>query len=160
MVKLAFNNKALEKMFRAWKFARIISLELFDAAQGNLDYKQLYKKDDYTILFQFLCLTTTTDAYYRKITGAKNKQFGVLIKEGTTYKKAEIANTKVKQYLTAQIEELDTLLKGFDEKKFEASMRYLSNLLAHEYLHQGQLVVMFREAGIPFPKRFQETWAL
>lgn len=30
----------------------------------------------------------------------------------------------------------------------------------HEYLHHGQFIVMFREAGIELPERFKKAWAL
>ncbi len=160
MVKLNFQDKTLEKLFRDFSWGRNNTILLWENSTNHLEYKQKFKDDDYTLLHQFLCVLTTTDTYLRKMQNAKNKQFGILIQNGVIRKKSEITKEEVKKLLEEQIEQIENLLKLFDDKKFNHNIGHLANLLAHEYLHQGQLVVMFREAGITFPDRFQKAWAL
>ncbi len=106
-----------------------------------------------------LCLITTTDAYYRRLTDHADKSFGVLVDKRVT-QKSNIAESDVKDLLKRQVVTLETLLKHFSVNDFEANIQDIQAIINHEYLHQGQLVVMFREAGISLPERFRQAFDL
>lgn len=117
--------------------------------------------DQYSILYQFQCLVTTDDAYYRKLTKASDTRFGVLVaSNGLDIRKADIAESDIRKLLTDGLARLEQLLISFDEAQFERHAQSIQSIFNHEYLHQGQLVVLFRQAEIELPERFREAFAL
>lgn len=159
-----FKNLLLENIFKSFKWARNNSLEIFEEAQKNnvLDYIPEVKNqfEFQPILFQFQCLATTTDVYLHQLKGNKNFQFGYLVKDGKVIKKKEIAQADLSKILEMQLGELEMIFKDFDEKQLEENLNILNIISNHEYLHQGQLIVMMREAGVDLPERFRKTFAL
>jgi len=160
MTKMNFENKALERMVRSFKWARNNSLQILDVAQKQdmLSY-QPEGDDQRTVLYQFQCLVTTTDTYYRKLTDHNDKRFGIMIRDDVT-KKTDIAQGDLKITLAQQIGELEKLFRDFTAEDFETNTQDVQSIINHEYLHQGQLVVMFRSRGIALPERFRSAFDL
>jgi hypothetical protein len=166
MVKLNFKNPQLEKMFRMFKWARNNTVQIFgEADKGNiLSYKSTMKNNSsyefQPLLFQFQCIVTTTDTYYRKLTYNNNQQFGILIRAKKITPKKDIPASEIKPLLEKQIKEFDNLFKNFDVKDIEKNIENILSISNHEYLHQGQMIVAFREAGVELPERYKKAWAL
>lgn len=158
MTKMNFENKTLERMVRSFKWARNNSLQILDAAQKQdmMSYRP-EGDEQHTILYQFQCLVTTTDTYYRKLTNHNDKRFGIMIRDEVT-KKTDIAQGDLKVILVQQVKELEELLRSFGDDDFETSVQDIQSIINHEYLHQGQLVVMFRSRGIALPERFRSAF--
>lgn len=166
MVKLSFSDPVLEKIFRSWKWARNNTLELLDKAikEGILDFApSTDKKVPYTfqnILFQFQCMVTTTDTYYRKLTGHSNKSYGILVVDGKVISKKDITLELIKSQLEEQSDRLENILKPLSYKDIDKQIRTIMTISDHEYLHQGELILMLRQAGVDLPERFKRAWAL
>lgn len=160
MTKMNFENKTLERMMRSFKWARNNSLQLLDIAQKQNAMN--YRPDgngQHTVLYQFQCLATTTDAYYRRLTNGDDKRFGVMIRDDVT-EKTDIPQENLKTILVEQIGELENLFRHFSADDFETNIQAIQSIVNHEYLHQGQLVVMFRSCGIALPERFRSAFDL
>ena len=78
--------KAYRSLINNLIWARTNSVELFNIAQqkGVLDYLPHYtikNKDiqNRTVLYQFQCMLTTTNARIRRLRNDEEQQFGVLI---------------------------------------------------------------------------------
>jgi hypothetical protein len=159
-----FKNPLLENIFKSFKWARNNSIEILEEAVKNnvLDYAPQVKNrfEFQPIIFQFQCLATTTDVYLHQLKGNPNLKFGYLVKDGKVIKKKEIAQSDLSKILEMQLEELEMIFKDFDEKQLEENLNILNIISNHEYLHQGQLIVMLREAGVDLPERFRKTFAL
>lgn len=161
-----FKSPVLEKIFKRFKWTRNNTIQIFEQAEKEeiLDYaSNSSKSSKYTfqpIIFQFQCVVTTTDTYLRKLTKHPNKGFGILIINGEVISKKEIKVENVSKLLKDQLKELEQLLKNFDDKAAEECLDYILDISNHEHLHQGQLIVMFREAVAELPERFQKAWAL
>lgn len=161
-----FISPALEQLFKSYKYARNNSIKIFDEAvkQDVLGFHSTSKKQtDYSfqsILFQFQCLVSTTDTYYRRLTNARNNDFGVYVTEDKIIPKQELSAEVIKKILPQQLEEIEELLKSFDEEKAEKVIDKIGMFGNHEYLHQGQLILMFREAGAKLPESYVKVWAL
>ncbi|MCL5438377.1 MAG: hypothetical protein M1268_00125 [Patescibacteria group bacterium] len=95
---------------------------------------------------------------YRKLTKNNNQQFGVLLQKGKILNKKDIETEELKKLLKSQLVVLEELLRDFDEDQIKDNIESIISLLSHEHLHQGQLVVMLREAGIDLPERFKKSW--
>ena len=151
----------LEKLMRSFKWARNNSLQILASAQSNdlLAYSPT-SKPEHDMLYQFQCLLTTTDKYYRQLSNHKNQQFGIIVQNDTIITKRDIPEIDIQPLLKKQIIELESLLKDFDESKFRANLQTIQSIINHEYLHQGQLVVMFRENQTLLPDRFQKAFDL
>jgi len=163
MAKLEFENKALERLFRSWKWSRNNTLQMLEIAIAAdiLDYAPASKEFSFQpILHQFQCLVTTTDTYCRQLTNAANQSFGVLIRDGKVVNKHEITDTDVSERLASQITELEQLVGSYDDQRFAENAKSIQAIFNHEYLHHGQLLVMFREAGVDVPERFKKAFAL
>lgn len=160
MTKMNFENKALERMVRSFKWARNNSLQIFDIVhdQGIANYRP-NGDGQHTMLYQFQCLATTTDTYYRKLTNHKDRRFGVLIRD-SAIKKVDITQEDLKGILVKQVEDLENLFRHFTADDFETNIQDIQSIVNHEYLHQGQLVVMFRSRGIALPERFRSAFDL
>jgi hypothetical protein len=160
MTKMNFENKALERMIRSFKWARNNSLQILDIVQDRDIIG--YRPDgdgQHTILYQFQCLATTTDAYYRKLTKHEDKRFGIIIRENIT-RKTDIAQENLKAILAQQVIELENVLRHFTGDDFETNIQDIQPIINHEYLHQGQLVVMFRSHDVVLPERFRSAFDL
>lgn len=55
---------------------------------------------------------------------------------------------------------LEAILKPYTYEDMQTHIRPILTITEHEYLHQGEMLLMFREAGIELPKRFSKAWAL
>lgn len=117
-------------------------------------------KGQHPVLYQFQCLVTTDDAYYRKLTSHANRRFGVLIQDGETIKKMDIPESQLKKLLQDDLTKLESLFATFDDKQFAAHSQDIQRIFNHEYLHQGQLVVLFRQADVELPERFRKAFDL
>ena len=161
-----FISPTLEQLFKSYKYARNNSIKIFEEAvkQDILGFhSSSEKKNDYefqSILFQFQCMVSTTDAYYRTLSNAKNKDFGIYVTEEKIVPKQELSAEMIKKILPQQLKEIEDLLKSFDEKKAEKLIDKVGLIANHEYLHQGQLILMFREAGAKLPESYVKAWAL
>ncbi len=166
MVKMNFRNPVLEKIVRRFKWTRNNTSQLFDKAEENeiLDFKpssSKQSKDDFQpVIYQFQCIITTTDTYYRKLINARDTQFGVFVDGEKILPKKELEKEMVKDALKTQIGQLEVLLKPYDEALLDRHIKTILTISDHEYLHQGELILMFREAGVDFPPRFKTAWAL
>lgn len=166
MVKMNFADPVLEKIVRRWKWSRNNTILLFETALGQniLGYipKNLHKpnNESHSVLYQFQCIVTTTNTYYRKLINDKNKSYGILVDNGEVIKKEDISKEMVINQLKMQADLLENLLKPFSAKDIEKNIKEIMTISDHEYLHQGQLIVLFREAGAKFPDRFSQAWAL
>jgi len=163
MAKLDFENKALEKLFRGWKWSRNNTLQMLEiaVAANILEYTPASKEFSFQpIRHQFQCLVTTTDTYCRHLTNAANQSFGVLARDGKAVDKHDITDADISERLASQITELEQLLKLYDDRRFEENAKPVQAIFNHEYLHHGQLLVMFREAGVDVPERFKKAFAL
>lgn len=166
MVKMNFSNPVLEKIVRRWKWSRNNTLLLYEAAieQKILNYTPVKNKDTkhepHSVLYQFQCIVTTTNTYYRKLINDKNKSFGVLDINGEITKKENISIETVNEQLEMQMDLLERYLKPLSSGDLEKNIKDIMTISDHEYLHQGQLIVLFREAGAQFPERFATAWAI
>jgi hypothetical protein len=166
MVKLNFQDPLLEKIFRNWKWTRNNTILLFESAfaQGGLEYRPPYKEQEedprrYTLFYQFQCIITATDAYYRLLTTGEAR-FGMFVEESGETDKMDISVERIAALLDKQIRDFDVLFKDYSAKDLEEHIKHIQSLLNHENMHHGQLIVMFREAGLKFPQRFAQAWAL
>lgn len=158
-----FKNVLLEKIFKNFKWIRNNTIQLFSTAhKSNIhSYKSPVNiNTPQHLLFQFQCVVTTTDSYYRKIINHQNKNYGILIQNGKVINKVEINAGEIEKLFLIQLEVLENLFKTFDEKKLEKHIDNILTISNHEYLHQGQMIIMFREAGVELPERFKKAWAL
>lgn len=161
-----FKLPTLEQLFKNYKWARNNTIKIFDEAvrQNILDYRsssnQSFKHTFQPILFQFQCIVTTTDAYFRKLSNAKNQNYGIYVDGENIVQKKELTTEDIKKILPKQLKELETLLKDFDEKKTEKLIDKVGMISNHEHLHHGELILMFREAGAELPESFVKSWAL
>lgn len=161
-----FKSPILEKIFKQVKWTRNNTIEIYNQAEASriLEYtSSSSNQKKYTfqpIIFQFQCIVTTTDTYYRKLTDNPVSQFGVFVEGSNIIQKKQLSSEKIKRILKEQLPQLQDLFKPFTNQKVE---EYVNDILAfsnHEYLHQGQFILMFREAGVELPERFKKAWAL
>jgi hypothetical protein len=166
MVKMNFKDPILEKIVRRWKWTRNNTILLFEKAQEEkiLNYASKTDKNvSYSfqpILFQFQCIVTTTDTYNRKLILAENQNYGVLVVGGKAIEKKDLTEGLIKKQLEEQMETLEELFKTYSYEDVEENIKQILTISDHEYLHQGEMIVMFREAGVDLPERFKTAWAL
>lgn len=163
MAKIEFQNEILEKLFRGYKWARNNSIQMLETASANgiLSYKP--KDSEFTfkpLLHQFQCLASTVDTYYRQLTAAENQNFGIIVIDGIPVKKSEITIEHLPKLLKSQLEDLEKLFKDFSDKDFAENTKSIQAICNHEYLHQGELIILMREAGVDLPERFRKAFAL
>lgn len=94
------------------------------------------------------------------MTGHKNLSYGVLVQGEEVLEKKDISEEIIAQKLEEQMRDLEELLKTFDDKRAEKFINEMMTIVNHEHLHQGQMIVDFREAGVELPQRFKKAWAL
>lgn len=161
-----FKNPILEQLFKSYKWARNNTSKILNEAikQEILGFhSSSQKKEDYSfqsILFQFQCIVSTTDTYYRRLIGDKNKKFGIYLADEKVIPKQELSTEHIEKILPKQLKDLENLLKTFDEEKTTRCIDKVSLITSHEYLHQGQLILMFREADAKLPESYVRSWAL
>jgi len=161
MTKMNFENKALERFYRSFKWARNNSLQLWDVVRGeNMSGYQPQGSGQHSALYQFQCLITTTDTYYRKLTAHKDARFGVLIDGQRVVTKEDVPSDTITKILKQQIIDLEDLLRNFNDADFQERIQDIQSIINHEYLHQGQLVIMFRENNTTLPDRFKKAFDL
>jgi hypothetical protein len=153
MVKLEFKNKILEKIFRRFKWTRNNTILLFE---NYIESKNPNKE----LLYQFQCIVTTTDTYWRKFTDHIDNEFGKLIYKDKIYLKKNVDQSLISVLLDKQARELENLLRDFDANRTDKEVNEILAIMNHEYLHQGQLIQLFYEEKIEFPERFAKAWAL
>ena len=161
MATLDFQNKTLERLYRSFKWARNNSLQLLDVAQRSQKLGWVPQGEgQHDVLYQFQCMVTTTDTYIRKLQKSADVRFGVFICEGQAIKKNELTLQQTRTALKGQLQQLELMLKNYDNQKFEDSIQDIQAIANHEYLHQGQIVVMFRQADLPISERFKTAFDL
>ena len=166
MVKMNFADPVLETIIRRWKWTRNNTILLFQKAEEKniLNYtSKTDKKVSYTfqpVIFQFQCIVTTTDAYYRKLIKTENQNFGILFVDDKVVNKKDITTELVKEQLEKQVCVLENFFKPFIYKDIKENIKAILAISDHEYLHQGELLLMFRETGIDLPERFKKAWHL
>ncbi len=127
-----------------------------------LSYVPNYKTDNMSnrdVLYQFQCIITTTDARIRQLTGHEKERFGILVTETGLVKKRGIKEEQIIDLLLEQGTALEKTLRKLEKFDPQTELK-LKSLIFHEYLHHGQLIVMFREKGTKFPDEFDQAWAL
>lgn len=156
-----FKVKELERLMRSFKWARNNSVFIFEEARlkNLLEYRPT-NDPKHGLLYQFQCLLTTTDKYYRQLSHHDNQQFGIIVHDDVTVDKVAIPEDDIAALLKKQTFDLESLLKDFNSEEFSANIQTIQSIINHEYLHQGQLVVMFRENETPLPERFQKAFDL
>jgi len=161
MATLDFQNKTLERLYRSFKWARNNSLQLLDIAQKSQKLDWTPQGDgQHSVLYQFQCMVTTTDTYIRKLQNSADARFGVLIHDGQVIKKNDLTVVQVKSLLKDQLRQLELQLKNFSDQELEDLVQDIQSVANHEYLHQGQIVVMFRQASLSIPERFKTAFDL
>lgn len=161
-----FKSLALEQLFKNFKWARNNTIEIFEAAaaQQILDYRSTpIKQSKYTfqpVLFQFQCIVSTTDTYFRKLSNAKNQDYAIYVDGDAIVQKSELTVEQIQKILPKQLKELEALLRDFDEEKTGKLIDKVGLINNHEHMHHGELIVMFRETGAELPERFVRSWAL
>jgi uncharacterized damage-inducible protein DinB len=161
MAKMNFENETLEHLFRSFKEARNNSIQLFKSMQES-DTSQYSPTGDatHTALYQFQCLVTITDGYYRRLQGVKNRSFDVAVDEdndGIVIARTDITVERIEDLLIRQGRKLEELLRLYDAEDFKSKIHDIQSIINHEYLHQGQLTLLFREMNIPLPEKVQKV---
>lgn len=158
---LKFKTESAEKLMMNFKWSRNNTLLILQELSDE-DLKLKPKGERWQSLgFQFACLITTTDTYFRKIKGHKDTKYGkVYLRDKALTRDDLTSGELIYKILESQIEELNNLLKEMDQKGVDKHLRHILNLFSHEYLHQGQLVSYFTIFGKKLPARFSRSWAL
>jgi hypothetical protein len=158
---LGFRSTLAEKWMMSFKWSRNNTLLILqELSDSDLELKPEGERWQ-NIGFQFSCLVTTTDTYFRKITKHKDSKFGKAYIEGKVYTKEDLISGELLfKILEAQVNQLNDLIREMDEKDLDKHLRHLINITNHEYLHQGQLVSYFTMFGKKLPARFKKSWAL
>lgn len=152
-------------LLNRFSWLRKNTINLFKTVTNKNDFlfKPHYKiessQENHNLLYQFQCILTTADTYLRKLNKNQNTKFGIIIKKNQIVKKSDIRIETIEELLNNQIEEVNKIFDRTNFNKKEIINTFIS-LVEHEYLHQGQLVVMFRLIGLDFPKEFKRAWNL
>ncbi|MEO6508389.1 MAG: hypothetical protein ABIO02_00395 [Patescibacteria group bacterium] len=157
------SDPLLNKVYHKLRWTRENTIGLFESAEVN-NILSFYSKSDYqkkhtfqSVLFQFQCIITTTNTFNRKLKGDYNAVFGVLVENDREIPKKNIPPSRIYDLLVMQLDELQIVIKDMTG---EEGIDSILGILNHEYLHQGELILMFREAGVELPERFQKAFAL
>lgn len=155
-----FKNKTLKRQFASYKWARNNTLQLLKAAEDAGVLQFLPQASHRSILYQFQCLATTDDTYFRKLTSNTDKRFGIYKNGKDVWAKEDIPKKQLKSLLQTDLSRIENLLAKFAYREFEEHAQTIQSIINHEYLHQGQLVVLFRLAGVAMPERFKNAFDL
>lgn len=158
------NKNMFEYFFNEFLWTRTNTIQLFGLAKkaNILQYKPKYlienPTENHNLLYQFQCVVTSTNTQFRRLRNDKNTRPGIYIKNGETTNKQDIKEENVLAFLKEQIDEAKLMsMNTIDIKKLLTSF---ITIVEHEALHQGQLVVMFRETKTEFPDEFKKAWNL
>lgn len=153
-----------EIMLGRFLWTRTNTIELFRIAQNAkiMQYKPKYlienPTENHNLLYQFQCIITSTDAHFRRLKNDDNQRSGLLTRNGVITKKQEIKEEDIFSLLQNQVTEAKQINVDYpDTKKL---INAFITIYEHEVLHQGQLVIMFRETEQEFPKIFKDAWNL
>lgn len=155
-----FENETLERLFRSFKEARNNSIQLFKSLQESNTSQYTPTGDaTNTALYQFQCIVTITDGYYRRLQGTKNHAFDIVTDEdnGTVIARTDVTMERMEDFLLRQGRKLEELLRLYDAGDFKSKIHDIQSIINYEYLHQGQLAVLFKEMNIAVPDKFQEV---
>lgn len=136
-----FKYPLLEIIFKQYKWERNNTIQLFNKAESEniLDFvSSNTKQKKYTfqpVFFQFQCIVTTTDTYFRKITNHQNTDYAIFVQDDVILKKDKITQEVIKEELKDQMYKLQDLLKGFSDNDAESNICYIQTIIEHEYLH-------------------------
>lgn len=155
-----FANFTLKRQFATYKWARNNTLQILKVAQNASIMEFTPHKNQHSVLYQFQCLITTDNTYYRKLTNSPNRQFGMRVEDQRVIQKVDIPETALKNLLQTGSQRLEELLATFSDEQFETHVQDIQRVFNHEYLHQGQLVVLFRQADVELPERFRKAFDL
>lgn len=161
-----FQNSTLEKIIRRFKWTRENTIQIYEQVEkSDIFLKNPFEKSNnqftfQPVIYQFQCIVTTTDTYYRKLVKDKNEQFGILVFEDQVIPKKEITQVQIKKALKDQAYALEELLRLYDAKKMDDDIRQILTISDHEYLHQGELILMLRFLNVDLPERYRKAWAL
>ncbi len=158
-------NKIIgEYLFNRFLWTRTNTIQLFELAQkaNILQYKPKYlienPTENHDLLYQFQCVLTSTNAHFRRLRNDENIRFAIYVKDGNITKKQDIKEENILSLFNEQIEEAKKVIADcLDLKKLLSTFITIGE---HEALHQGQLVVMFRETKVEFPEEFKKAWNL
>jgi len=158
-------NKIIgEYLFKRFCWTRTNTIQLFELAQkaNILQYKPKYlienPTENHDLLYQFQCVLTSTNAHFRRSRNDENIRFAIYVKDGSITKKQDIKKENILSLFNEQIEEAKKVIADcLDLKKLLSTFITIGE---HEALHQGQLVVMFRETKVEFPEEFKKAWNL
>jgi len=153
-------NLIITKQLASYKWARNNTLQILKAAQAAGVMNFTLHPSQHTALYQFQCLATTDDAYYRKLTNNPDKRFGVLLQHNGAVKKADVPEAQLSKLLRQDLKRLEALLATFTDEQFAIHAQTIQSIFNHEYLHQGQLIVVLRQAGVELPERFRKAFDL
>ena len=151
-------------LFKRFVWMRINTIELFKLAKKAkvLSYKPKYlienPTENHDLLYQFQCILTSADTHFRRLRGDKNQNYGIYIKNNEIIKKRKIKEKDVLAFLKQPIEVAKKIVDNYSD--LEKIIATFITLHEHESLHQGQLVVMFRETKVEFPEVFKKAWNL
>lgn len=153
-----------EYLFSRFVWTRTNTIQLFELSQkaGILQYKPKYlvenPTENHNLLYQFQCVPTSTNAHFRRLRNDENIRFGIYVKKEKIIKKQDIKEEGILILLKEQINEAKLMsTNSSDIKKLLSTFITIGE---HEALHQGQLVVMFRETKVEFPDEFKKAWNL
>lgn len=158
------NETVSDYLFKRFLWTRTNTIELFEFAQKAdiVQHKPKYlvenPTENHNLLYQFQCILTSTNAHFRRLRDDENIKNGIYIKEGNVTNKQDIKEENTVSLLKEQIDEAK-----FMSTKYSDMKRLLSTFITigeHEALHQGQLIVMFRETKVEFPNEFKRAWHL
>jgi len=158
------NKQISELLLKRFIWTRTNTIELFELAlKANIiHYKPKYlienPTENHNLLYQFQCILTSTNAHFRRIKNDENIRFGIYVENRSTTKKQEIPEKNTLYFLKSQIEKAQQITSNItDIQKLISSFITIGE---HEALHQGQIVVMFRERKVEFPAEFKQAWNL
>lgn len=158
------NNGISELILKRFVWTRTNTIELYKMAENAnvLQYKPKYlienPTENHNVLYQFQCIFTSTNTHFRRLKNDENTRFGIYVKNEKITKKQEIQPDTILNLLQEQIDEARILTT--DSKELNKLLATFITIGEHESLHQGQLIVMFRETKIEFPQEFKEAWNL
>jgi len=158
------NKQISELLLKRFIWTRTNTIELFELAlKANIiHYKPKYlienPTENHNLLYQFQCILTSTNAHFRRIKNDENIRFGIYVENRSITKKQEIPEKNTLYFLKSQIEKAQQITSNItDIQKLISSFITIGE---HEALHQGQIVVMFRERKVEFPAEFKQAWNL
>lgn len=159
----------VSEFVRIWNFTRRETLEILGSLNGDqINFKPIGSPKWQGLNWQFGCIARTQIVYTKAIGEGK-----------MNFKWFQDALLPEKRYIKS-VKELQSLLKSADvqwvhsirlkrlDQDFTVHwpgnnfslLAHINALVAHERLHQGQLISYFTFAGFELPEGFSKNWAL